>query len=103
MPLTIVMGGQWGDEGKGKLTDRLAAEAAVSFAQTAAPTPATRCRPIRVSSSSILSLPDPQSACLSFLGAGVVVDPEVLVEEIDDLTRARDSAQRFRISDRAHA
>ena len=27
MPATIVMGGQWGDEGKGKLTDALAAEA----------------------------------------------------------------------------
>ena len=27
MPATIVMGGQWGDEGKGKLTDALAADA----------------------------------------------------------------------------
>ena len=27
MPATIVMGGQWGDEGKGKLTDALAATA----------------------------------------------------------------------------
>ena len=27
MPATIVMGGQWGDEGKGKLTDSLAASA----------------------------------------------------------------------------
>ena len=27
MPTTIVMGGQWGDEGKGKLTDSLAASA----------------------------------------------------------------------------
>ena len=24
MPATIIMGGQWGDEGKGKLTDALA-------------------------------------------------------------------------------
>ena len=29
MPTTIVMGGQWGDEGKGKLTDSLAASADV--------------------------------------------------------------------------
>ncbi len=29
MPATIVMGGQWGDEGKGKLTDALAAAADV--------------------------------------------------------------------------
>ncbi|MEJ7901754.1 MAG: adenylosuccinate synthetase, partial [Thermomicrobiales bacterium] len=29
MPATIIMGGQWGDEGKGKLTDALAANAAM--------------------------------------------------------------------------
>ncbi len=29
MPATIVMGGQWGDEGKGKLTDSLAESAAI--------------------------------------------------------------------------
>ena len=29
MPASIVMGGQWGDEGKGKLTDALAANADV--------------------------------------------------------------------------
>ena len=29
MPATIIMGGQWGDEGKGKLTDALAASASM--------------------------------------------------------------------------
>lgn len=29
MPVVAVVGGQWGDEGKGKVVDRLAQEAAV--------------------------------------------------------------------------
>jgi adenylosuccinate synthase len=29
MPITVILGAQWGDEGKGKITDLLAAEADV--------------------------------------------------------------------------
>jgi adenylosuccinate synthase len=37
MPVTIVLGAQWGDEGKGKITDHLAERAAM----VVAPMPAT--------------------------------------------------------------
>ena len=43
MTATIIMGGQWGDEGKGKLTDALASNASMVVLRkgslTAAPVP----------------------------------------------------------------
>ena len=44
MPATVVVGTQWGDEGKGKLTDLLARECTWSCATRAATTPATHRR-----------------------------------------------------------
>ena len=89
MPATIVMGGQWGDEGKGKLTDSLAASADVVIrangganaghtVQTDQGTFALHLIP-----SGILN-----PNCLSIVGAGVVVDPRLIIEEIDHLRRA---------------
>ena len=86
MPATIVMGGQWGDEGKGKLTDSLAASADVVIrangganaghtVQTDQGTFALHLIP-----SGILN-----PNCLSIVGAGVVVDPKLIIEEIDHL------------------
>ena len=86
MPATIVMGGQWGDEGKGKLTDSLAASADIVVrangganaghtVQTDQGTFALHLIP-----SGILN-----PNCLSIVGAGVVVDPKLIIEEIDHL------------------
>jgi adenylosuccinate synthase len=103
MPTTIVMGGQWGDEGKGKLTDALAASADIVIrangganaghtVQTDQGTFALHLIP-----SGILN-PD----CLSVVGAGVVVDPRLIIEEIDHLAARGISLERLRISERAH-
>ena len=103
MPATIVMGGQWGDEGKGKLTDSLAASAnmvirangganAGHTVQTDQGTFALHLIP-----SGILN-PD----CLSIVGAGVVVDPKLIIDEIDQLGARGVSLEPLRISDRAH-
>jgi adenylosuccinate synthase len=103
MPATIVMGGQWGDEGKGKLTDSLAASAdmvirangganAGHTVQTDRGTFALHLIP-----SGILN-----PNCLSIVGAGVVVDPMLIIEEIDHLTERGISLEPLRISERAH-
>jgi adenylosuccinate synthase len=103
MPTTIVMGGQWGDEGKGKLTDSLAASADVVVrangganaghtVQTDQGTFALHLVP-----SGILN-----PHCLSVVGAGVVVDPKLLIEEIDHLAARGISLKSLRISERAH-
>ena len=43
MPVTVVLGGQWGDEGKGQITDTLAREAEiVARRRRAAPMPGIR-------------------------------------------------------------
>jgi adenylosuccinate synthase len=103
MPTTIVMGGQWGDEGKGKLTDSLAASADVVIrangganaghtVQTDQGTFALHLIP-----SGILN-----PNCLSVVGAGVVVDPKLIIEEIDHLAARGISLESLRISERAH-
>jgi adenylosuccinate synthase len=103
MPTTIVMGGQWGDEGKGKLTDSLAASADVVIrangganaghtVQTDQGTFALHLIP-----SGILN-----PNCLSIVGAGVVVDPKLIIEEIDHLAARGISLEPLRISERAH-
>jgi adenylosuccinate synthase len=104
MPVTIVMGGQWGDEGKGKLTDRLAAEAAVNVRANGGANAGHTVQTdqgvfkFHLIPSGILN-----SRALSILGAGVVVDPKVLIEEMDELTERGIPLSGFRISDRAHA
>ncbi len=103
MPATIIMGGQWGDEGKGKLTDSLAASADIVVrangganaghtVQTDLDTFALHLIP-----SGILN-----QNCLSIVGAGVVVDPKLIIEEIDDLESRGVSLEPLRISQRAH-
>jgi adenylosuccinate synthase len=103
MPATIVMGGQWGDEGKGKLTDSLAASADIVVrangganaghtVQTDLGTFALHLIP-----SGILN-----PRCLSIVGAGVVVDPKLIIEEIDQLAARGISLEPLRISERAH-
>ena len=72
-------------------------------APTAAPTPVTRCRPTKASSSSTSSprgILNPH--CLSVVGAGVVVDPRLMLEEMDHLAARGVSLDRLRISERAH-
>ena len=103
MPATIVLGGQWGDEGKGKLTDTLAADAAAVVrangganaghtVQTEQGTFALHLIP-----SGILN-----PACQSIIGAGVVIDPRLILEEMDHLTSRGVSLDRLHISERAH-
>jgi adenylosuccinate synthase len=103
MPATIIMGGQWGDEGKGKLIDALASQAHVvvranggSNAGHTINTPAGVFK-MHLVPSGIL-YPD----CTCVIGAGVVIDPLKLLKEMDDLRSRGVSLHNLKISDRAH-
>ena len=103
MPATIIMGGQWGDEGKGKLTDALATKAHVvvraNGGNNAGHTVTTSSGVFKLQlvPSGVLN-PD----CLCVIGAGVVVPPTTLIKEIDALRARGIVVDNLRISDRAH-
>lgn len=102
---TVVVGLQWGDEGKGKVVDRLAAHSAyvVRFqgGNNAGHTLVVDGEKIvlHVIPSGILH---PSTRCV--VGNGVVVDPEVMVAELDQLeARGRTvGAAQLAISRDAH-
>src|SRR5687768_810415 len=103
MPATIIMGGQWGDEGKGKLTDALATRAHVVVRATGGnnaghtvTTPAGVFK-LHLVPSGVLN-PD----CRCVIGAGVVVDPLTLLGEIDGLRERGVAVDHLLVSDRAH-
>ena len=85
MPATIIVGAQWGDEGKGKIVDLLAQEAAVVCRYQGGPNAGHtiivdgETFKIRQVPSGIIC----GKTCV--IGAGCVVDPEVLLSEFDEL------------------
>jgi adenylosuccinate synthase len=103
MPATIVMGGQWGDEGKGKLTDTLAADADVVVRANGGANAGHTVETdqgvfkLHLIPSGILN---PRTLCV--VGAGVVIDPKLVLAEMDDLVTRGISIERLRISARAH-
>ena len=104
MPAYAVLGAQWGDEGKGKIVDFLARDAHV-VARFAGGNNAGHTVVNDQGKFSFHLIPCgvfwPQA--LNVIGNGVVVDPDVLLDEIDDLrTRGIDVSDRIVISERAH-
>ncbi len=103
MPATIIMGGQWGDEGKGKLTDTLAASARMvvraNGGSNAGHTVEVGPEVYRfhLVPSGILN-----PGCLCVIAAGTVVNPDALLREMDELEARGIDLSNLRISDRAH-
>ncbi len=103
MPATIVMGGQWGDEGKGKLTDALAGHAHLvvraNGGSNAGHTIMTNAGVFKLHlvPSGVLN-----SDCMCVIGAGVVIEPQTLLNEIDGLRARGVAVANLHISDRAH-
>jgi adenylosuccinate synthase len=104
MPCDVVLGGQWGDEGKGKIVDYLATGAhAVVRCQGGANAGHTL-----VFGTHRLALHQVPSGvrhrdCLVVLGNGMVIDPVALLEEVDALIKAGiDPTSRIRVSAAAH-
>ena len=103
MPGIVIVGAQWGDEGKGKITDLLAerADAVVRF-QGGNNAGHTIVRngmtyKLHLMPSGILH---PGKLCV--IGNGVVVDPKVLTDELDELRRRGIETRGLRISANAH-
>jgi adenylosuccinate synthase len=103
MPGVVIVGAQWGDEGKGKITDLLADRAGmiVRFqgGNNAGHTIVREGREYKfhlIPSGILYS----QKTCV--IGNGVVLDPRVLLGEIDGLKRAGIDVGNLRISANAH-
>lgn len=103
MAANIVIGTQWGDEGKGKVIDILASKADVVIrsqgGNNAGHTVASggETYKLHLIPSGIL-----YKNTLCMIGAGVVIDPKVLLEEIDGLSARGVSFDNFKIDPRAH-
>jgi adenylosuccinate synthase len=105
MPITVIVGAQWGDEGKGKITDLLAAEADI-VARFGGGDNAGHTVTVGTERFALHLLPSgilyPRVTCL--LGGGMVVNPKRLLAEMDGLAaRGVDvSPARLKLSGRAH-
>ncbi|MEC7809697.1 MAG: adenylosuccinate synthase [Actinomycetota bacterium] len=103
MPATVVVGTQWGDEGKGKFTDLVAQDASMvvryqgghNAGHTLVVDGETFA--LQLIPSGILS-----EHVIPIIGNGVVVDPGVLIEEIDALESRGVSTKNLRISGNSH-
>jgi adenylosuccinate synthase len=105
MSITVILGTQWGDEGKGKLTDRLAAESDIvarfnggdNAGHTV--TVAGEIFKLHLVPSGILN---PNVTCV--MGGGMAINPGNLLKEMDALAeRGVDvNAFRLKLSGRAH-
>ncbi len=99
---TVLIGVQWGDEGKGKMTDFLADQVDVVVryqgGANAGHTVVIDGHEYRLNllPSGILT------GKLSIIGNGVVLDPEVLLEELRGLADQGHDPTRLRVSDGAH-
>ncbi len=103
VPGIVIVGAQWGDEGKGKVTDMLAerADAVVRFqgGNNAGHTIVRNGQTwkLHLMPSGILH---PGKLCV--IGNGVVIDPKVLTDELDGLRRSGVETSALRISANAH-
>ena len=103
MPANIVVGTQWGDEGKGKIIDIIASRADVVVrsqgGNNAGHTVVNdgQTYKLHLIPSGIL-----YKNTLCLIGAGVVLDPKDLLSEIDNLSPRGVSFDNLKIDPRAH-
>ena len=83
MPATVVVGAQWGDEGKGKIVDLLAQQSDVVCRYQGGPN-AGHTIIVDGETWKLRQMPSGVvSGTTSVIGAGCVVDPQVFVDEVD--------------------
>lgn len=104
MPALVIVGAQWGDEGKGKIVDLIAERAHMVVRYAGG---ANAGHTLKVKGQKLVThlLPSgvmhPGVACV--LGAGMVIAPDVLVDEIKTCeARGFDLRGRLLVSGRAH-
>ncbi|MEX2279157.1 MAG: adenylosuccinate synthase [Acidimicrobiia bacterium] len=103
MPATIVLGAQWGDEGKGRVTDSFA-ESADFVVRYQGGNNAGHTLIIGEERFALSLIPSGvmYPDCTPVIGSGCVIDPKVLLAEIDMLASRGVDAGRLRISGNAH-
>lgn len=103
MPGLVIVGAQWGDEGKGKVTDLLADKASVIVRfQGGNNAGHTIVRDGEEFKFHLIPSGILHSDKLCVIGNGVVIDPRVMLEELDGLRRRDISTANLRISANAH-
>lgn len=102
MPGTVIVGAQWGDEGKGKIVDLLAQHSDIVCRYQGGPN-AGHTIIVGGETFKIRQIPSGViSGKISVLGAGCVVDPQVFLEEVDELESRGVSTSVVRLSGNAH-
>jgi len=103
VPGTVVVGTQWGDEGKGKLTDLLAKEMAMVVRYQGGHNAG---HTVVVDGETFALQLLPSGILYDYItpviGNGVVVDPAVLLAECDTLTAKGVDCSRLKVSGNAH-
>ena len=103
MANVVVIGAQWGDEGKGKITDLLSRSADVVVRYQGGVNAGhtvvvdDQIFKLHLIPSGILY---PSTDCI--IGSGTVIDPKVLLEELDTLTDLGIPSDNLFISESAH-
>jgi len=103
MPATVILGAQWGDEGKGKITDRYSRDADVVVRYQGG------------NNAGHTIVVDGERFALSLIpsgvlypqvtpviGNGTVVDPAVMIREMEELSARGIDPSRVRVSGNAH-
>ena len=103
MPAIVIVGAQWGDEGKGKATDLLG-DRVDYVVRYQGGNNAGHTVVIGEESYALHLLPSGvlSPTAIPVIGNGVVIDPAVLLEEIDGLAERGVSCERLLISANAH-
>jgi adenylosuccinate synthase len=102
VPATVIVGAQWGDEGKGKIVDLLAQHSDVVGRYQGGPNAGHTI----IANGETFKFHHMPSGLLwgkiCVLGAGCVIDPEVFVRELDELEARGISTEPVRVSGNAH-
>jgi adenylosuccinate synthase len=102
VPATVIVGAQWGDEGKGKIVDLLALDSDVVCRYQGGPN-AGHTIVVGEETYKIRQIPSGVirgKTCV--IGAGCVVDPEVFLGEVDTLEARGHSTSDVHVSGEAH-
>ncbi len=103
MANVVVIGAQWGDEGKGKITDLLSRSADV-VVRSQGGVNAGHTVVVQGQTFKLHLIPSgilyPNTECI--IGSGTVIDPEVLLQEIEQLKTLNVSFDNLKISQTAH-
>jgi len=102
VPATVIVGAQWGDEGKGKVVDLLAQDSDIVARYQGGPNAGHTV----IAGGEKWKFHHMPSGILAgktcVLGAGVVIDPETFIRELDELQERGVSTEPVRVSGNAH-